>query len=140
MRNQSTGGNKKAGPSSVDKAGGKKSMPKPRGKKVVRGATKPTPPTPPNAPSKTPKSAGPTPTPAPVPTPSFDLAGPPRTYTPAQKAAMKEAGMNNDKRYSNRLGRAGLGLGSANVGSRTGGIGGSRTVGIGNKPKPGAKR
>ena len=29
MRNQNTGGNKKAGPSSVDKAGGKKGMPKP---------------------------------------------------------------------------------------------------------------
>ncbi|RPJ30401.1 MAG: hypothetical protein EHM17_11550 [Verrucomicrobiaceae bacterium] len=94
--------------------------------------------------TKRPAGRGPTPapTPAPVPTPSFDLAGPPRTYTPAQQNAM-----NNDKRYSgsfsnlqNRLGSAAIGLGNANVGSRTGGIGGSRTVGIGKRPKPGAKR
>ncbi len=135
---------RKAAPSAPKAQAPKKPAPTPRGS-VTTGPVKATSrPLPKGVQTKRPAGRGPTPapTPAPVPTPSFDLAGPPRTYTPAQQNAM-----NNDKRYSgsfsnlqNRLGSAAIGLGNANVGSRTGGIGGSRTVGIGKRPKPGAKR
>ena len=110
MRNQSTGGNKKASPSSVDKAGGKRGMPKP--KRTTKQAPAPAPKAQaprkaaPSAPkAQTPKKPAPTPSASTpeynpfagrgqVPTPSADIASN-RTYTPAQKAAM-----NNDKRYS----------------------------------------
>jgi hypothetical protein len=146
MRNQSKGDNKKAGPSSVDKASGKQGMSKPaakkqevRGSRPAGGGSKPAPPTrgtnKPAARSEGRKNeAGSRPVAAKPVAEKKPVRGATKPTRPTPPNAPAKAPQTTAPTPApNRLGSATIGIGS----SPTIGIGASPTVGIGTSPNIG---